>query len=125
MLNNTTAGPESCRPWSLYKVAAPEEHLSGSVLPRSGTRVGPPEEPGAVLLRSWLLKSRGGDSAERPSPTYPYRQSTTAQKSQPNTVPICTVPPPPLVQTTKKSQATTVPICTVPPPCANRAKVPS
>ena len=33
--------------------------------------MGAPEEPGSVLLRSWLLRSRVGDSQERPSPTYP------------------------------------------------------
>ena len=70
MLNKTTAAPENRRPWSSYRVGAPEEHLSGSVLLRSTTRVGAPEEPGSVLLRSWLLRSRVGDSQERPSPTY-------------------------------------------------------
>ena len=70
MLNKTTAAPENRRPWSWYRVGAPEEHLSGSVLLRSSTRVGAPEEPGSVLLRSWLLRSRVGDSQERPSPTY-------------------------------------------------------
>ena len=71
MLNKTTAAPENHRPWRWYRVGAPEEHLSGSVLLRSSTRVGAPEEPGSVLLRSWLLRSRVGDSQERPSPTYP------------------------------------------------------
>ena len=71
MLNKTTAAPENRRPWRWYRVAAPEEHLSGSVLLRSSTRVGAPEEPGSVLPRSWLLRSRVGDSQERPSPTYP------------------------------------------------------
>ena len=71
MLNKTTAAPENRRPWRWYRVGAPEEHLSGSVLLRSSTRVGAPEEPGSVLLRSWLLRSRVGDSQERPSPTYP------------------------------------------------------
>ena len=71
MLNKTTAAPENRRPWSSYRVGAPEEHLLGSVLLRSTTRVGAPEEPGSVLLRSWLLRSRVGDSQERPSPTYP------------------------------------------------------
>ena len=70
MLNKTTAAPENRRPWRWYRVGAPEEHLSGSVLLRSSTRVGAPEEPGSVLLRSWLLRSRVGDSQERPSPTY-------------------------------------------------------
>ena len=70
MLNNTTAAPENRRPWSWYSVGGPEEHLSGSVLLRSSTRVGAPEEPGSVLLRSWLLRSRVGHSQERPSPTY-------------------------------------------------------
>ena len=70
MLNKTTAAPENRRPWSSYRVGAPEEHLSGSVLLRSTSRVGAPEEPGSVLLRSWLLRSRVGDSQERPSPTY-------------------------------------------------------
>ena len=32
--------------------------------------MGAPEEPGSVLLRSWLLRSRVGDSQKRPSPTY-------------------------------------------------------
>ena len=73
MLNKTTAAPENHRPWRWYRVGAPEEHLSGSVLLRSSTRVGAPEEPGSVLLRSWLLRSRVGDSQERPSPTYPGR----------------------------------------------------
>ena len=71
MLNKTTAAPENRRPWRWYRVGVPEEHLSGSVLLRSSTRVGAPEEPGSVLLRSWLLRSRVGDSQERPSPTYP------------------------------------------------------
>ena len=71
MLNKTTAAPENHRPWRWYRVGAPEEHLSGSVLLRRSTRVGAPEEPGSVLLRSWLLRSRVGDSQERPSPTYP------------------------------------------------------
>ena len=44
MLNKTTSAPENCRPWSWYRVGAPEEHLSGSVLLRSSTRVGAPEE---------------------------------------------------------------------------------
>ena len=44
MLNKTTAAPENRRPWSSYRVGAPEEHLSGSVLLRSGTRVSAPEE---------------------------------------------------------------------------------
>ena len=70
MLNKTTAAPENRRPWSSCRVGAPEEHLSGSVLLRSSTRVGAPKEPGSVLLRSWLLRSRVGDSQERPSPTY-------------------------------------------------------
>ena len=70
MLNKTTAAPQIRRPWRWYRVGAPEEHLSGSVLLRSSTRVGAPEEPGSVLLRSWLLRSRVGDSQERPSPTY-------------------------------------------------------
>ena len=73
MLNNTTAAPENRRPWSWYRVGAPEEHLLRSVLPRSGTRFGAPEEPGSVLLRSWLLRSRVGNSQERPSSTYPHR----------------------------------------------------
>ena len=72
MLNKTTAAPENHRPWRWYRVGAPEEHLSGSVLLRSSTRVGAPEEPASVLLRSWLLRSRVGDSQERPSPTYPW-----------------------------------------------------
>ena len=76
MLNKTTAAPENRRPWSWYRVGAPEEHLSGSVLLRSSIRVGAPEEPGSVLLRSWLLRSRVGDSQERPSPTYPRRSTT-------------------------------------------------
>ena len=58
MLNKTTAAPENRRPWSWYRVGAPEEHLSGSVLLRSSSRVGAPEEPGSVLLRSWLLRSK-------------------------------------------------------------------
>ena len=58
MLNKTTAAPENRRPWRWYRVGAPEEHLSGSVLLRSSTRVGAPEEPGSVLLRGWLLRSR-------------------------------------------------------------------
>ena len=70
MLNKTTAAPENRRPWSSYRVGAPEEHLSGSVLLRSNTRVRAPEEPGSVLLRCWLLRSRVGDSQKRPSPTY-------------------------------------------------------
>ena len=70
MLNKTTAAPENRRPWSWYRVGAPEEHLSGSVLLRSSTRVDAPEEPGLVLLRSWLLRSRVGSSQEPPSPTY-------------------------------------------------------
>ena len=70
MLNKTTAAPENRRPWSSYRVGAPEDHLSGSVLLRSTTRVGALGEPGSVLLRSWLLRSRVGDSQERPSPTY-------------------------------------------------------
>ena len=44
MLNKTTAAPEKRRPWSSYRVGAPEEHLSGSVLLRSSTRVGAPQE---------------------------------------------------------------------------------
>ena len=52
MLSKTTAAPENRRPWSSYKVGALEEHLSGSVLLRSSTRVGVPEEPRSVLLKS-------------------------------------------------------------------------
>ena len=78
MLNKTTAAPENRRPWSSYRVGAPEEHSSGSVLLRSSTRVGAPEEPGSVLLRGWLLGSRVGDSVERPSPTYPTSHATSA-----------------------------------------------
>ena len=70
MLNKTTAAPKNRRPWSWYRVGAPEEHLSGLVLLRSSIRVGAPEEPGSVLLRSGLLRSRVGHSQERPSPTY-------------------------------------------------------
>ena len=44
MLNKTTAAPENHRPWRWYRVGAPEEHLSGSVLLRSSTRVGALEE---------------------------------------------------------------------------------
>ena len=80
MLNKTTAAPENRRPWRWYRVGAPEEHLSGSVLLRSSTRVGAPEEPGSVLLRSWLLRSRVGDSQERPSPTYPLLGSRLPQR---------------------------------------------
>ena len=69
MLNKTTAAPENCRPWRWYRVRAPEEHLSGSELLRNSTRVGAPEEPGSVLLTGWLLRSRVGNSQERPSPT--------------------------------------------------------
>ena len=71
MLNKTTVAPRNRRPWSWYRVGASEEHLSGSVPLRSSTRVGAPEEPGSVLPRSWFLRSRVGDSQERPSPTYP------------------------------------------------------
>ena len=71
MLNKTTAAPENRRPWSSYRVGARQEHLSGSVLLRSSTRVGAPEEPVSVLLRSWFSRSRVRDSQERPSPTYP------------------------------------------------------
>ena len=78
MLNKTTAAPENRRPWRWHRVGAPEEHLSGSVLLRSSTRVGAPEEPGSVLLRSWLLRSRVGDSQERPSPTYPKHAPATS-----------------------------------------------
>ena len=67
MLNNTTTAPENRRPWSSYRVG---EHLPGSVLVRSSTRVAALEEPGSVDLRSWLLRSRVADSQERPSPTY-------------------------------------------------------
>ena len=86
MLNKTTAAPENRRPWRWYRVGAPEEHLSGSVLLRSSTRVGAPEEPGSVLLRSWLLRSRVGNSQERPSPTYhnpspPIKLTPTTQLS--------------------------------------------
>ena len=70
MLNNTTAAPENRQPCSWYRVGAPEEHLSGSVLLWSGTRVGAPEEPGSVFLRSSLLRSRAGNSQQRPSPSY-------------------------------------------------------
>ena len=70
MLNKTTAAPENRRPWSWYRVSAPEEQLSGPVLLRSSTRVGAPEEPGSLLPRSWLLRSRVGDSQERPSPNH-------------------------------------------------------
>ena len=45
MLNKTTAAPENHRPWRWYRVGAPEEHLSGSVLLRRSTRVGALEEP--------------------------------------------------------------------------------
>ena len=72
MLNKTTAAPENRGPWRWYRVSAPEEHLSGSVHQRSSTRVGAPEEPGSVLLRSWLLRSRVGNSQDRPSPRYPF-----------------------------------------------------
>ena len=72
MLNKTTAAPENRGPWSSYRVGAPEEHLSGLVLLRSSTRFGAAEEPGSVLLRSWLLLSRDGDSQERPSPSYRF-----------------------------------------------------
>ena len=44
MVNKTTAAPENRRPSSWYKVGAPDKHLSGSVLLRSSTRVGAPEE---------------------------------------------------------------------------------
>ena len=71
MLNKTTTAPENRRPWSWYRVSAAEEHLLGSMLLRSSTRVGTPEEPGSVLLRSWLLRSRVHDSQERAPPTYP------------------------------------------------------
>ena len=80
MLNKTTAAPENRRPWRWYRVGAPEEHLSGSVLLRSSTRVGAPEEPGSVLLRSWLLRSRVGDSQERPSPTYRSKHPASSQQ---------------------------------------------
>ena len=82
MLNKTTAAPENRRPWRWYRVGAPEEHLSGSVLLRSSTRVGAPEEPGSVLLRSWLLGSRVGNSQERPSPTYMWTRSLTRPVSR-------------------------------------------
>ena len=81
MLNKTTAAPENRRPWRWYRVGAPEEHLSGSVLLRSSTRVGAPEEPGSVLLRSWLLRSRVGDSQERPSPTYRRSSATSSREA--------------------------------------------
>ena len=84
MLNKTTAAPENRRPWRWYRVGAPEEHLSGSVLLRSSTRVGAPEEPGSVLLRSWLLRSRVGDSQERPSPTYPRPRPTMIRGAGPD-----------------------------------------
>ena len=71
MLNKTPAAAEHCRPWSLDRVGAPEEHLSGLVLLRSGTRVRAPEEPRSSLLRSWLLRSRVRNSQERPYATYP------------------------------------------------------
>ena len=71
MLNKTAAAPENRRPWSWYRVCALEEHLSGSVLLRSSTRVGAPDVQALVLLRSWLLRSRVSDSQEGPSPTYP------------------------------------------------------
>ena len=86
MLNKTTFAPEHRRPWSWYRVGAPEEHLSGSVLRRSSIRVGAPEEPGSVLLRSWLLRSRVGDSQERPSPTYRkghIGRATTNKRARP------------------------------------------
>ena len=67
---DTIAAPENGRPWSSYRVGAPEEHLSGSVLLRSTARGGAPQETWSVLLRSWVLRSRVGDSQERPSPTY-------------------------------------------------------
>ena len=75
MLNKTTAALENRQPCSSYRVSAPEEHLLGSVLLRSSTRVGAPEEPGSVLLRSRVLRSRVGDSQERPSTTYPQWDS--------------------------------------------------
>ena len=53
MLNKTTAAPQNRQPWSSYRVGAPEEHLSGSVLLRSSTTVGAPEELGSVLLRQF------------------------------------------------------------------------
>ena len=62
MLNKTTTAPENRRPWSSYRVGSPEEHLSGSVLLRSNTRVGVPEEPGSVL-RSTDPGSSGAGSA--------------------------------------------------------------
>ena len=81
MLNKTTAAPENRRPWRWYRVGAPEEHLSRSVLLRSSTRVGAPEEPGSVLPRSWLLGSRVGNSQERPSPTYQHDCRTGNQRT--------------------------------------------
>ena len=59
MLNKTTAAPENRRPWRWYRVGDPEEHLSGSVLLRSSTRVGAPEEPGSVILTSGHLPPTG------------------------------------------------------------------
>ena len=59
MLNKTTTAPENRRPWSWYRVGAPEEHLSGSVLLRSCIRVGAPEEPGSAILRSGHLPPTG------------------------------------------------------------------
>ena len=70
MLNKKTAAPENRQRWRWYRVGAPEEDLSGSVLLRSSTRVGAPEEQGSVLLRTWLLRGRVGDSQEPPSPTF-------------------------------------------------------
>ena len=52
MLNKTAAAHENCRPWSSYMVGARDEHSLGSVLLRSGTTVGAPEEPRLLLLRS-------------------------------------------------------------------------
>ena len=92
MLNKTTAAPENRRPWRWYRVGAPEEHLSGSVLLRSSTRVSAPEEPGSVLLRSWLLRSRVGDSQERPSPT--YRENSPQPPNGLPTPPEAAKPPP-------------------------------
>ena len=74
MLDTTVTAPENGRTWSTgYRVGALEKHLSGLVLLSSSTWVGAPKEPAPVLLRSWLVRSRVGDSQERPSPTYPIR----------------------------------------------------